>query len=85
MKPLTVVRHAHRETLVEPAVLALVAILLLDFAVVFALVVLQLETDGSPEETLSGQKRCVTTSRFTQTPPAKKNKQKTNRKDQTVE
>lgn len=80
MRPLTVVRHAHRETFVEPAVLALVAILLLDFAVVFALVVLQLESDGSPEETLSGQKRCVTTSRFTQTPappPKKKNKQET--------
>lgn len=40
----------------KPAVLALVAVLLLDFAVVFALVVLQLEPDGSPEETLVDRK-----------------------------
>lgn len=49
-------RHAHRQTFVKPAVLALVAVLLLDFAVVFALVVLQLEPDGSAEETLMGRK-----------------------------
>lgn len=35
-------RHAHREALVEPAVLTLVAVLLLDFAVSFTLVILQL-------------------------------------------
>lgn len=39
---LTIVGHAHREAFVEPAVLALVAVLLLDFAVAFALVILQL-------------------------------------------
>lgn len=55
---LTVVRHAHRETLVKPAVLALVAVLLLDFAVVFALVVLQLEPDGPPEEALVDRPEC---------------------------
>lgn len=54
----TVVRHAHGETFVKAAVLALVAVLLQDFAVVFALVVLQLEPDGSPEETLVGGKVC---------------------------
>lgn len=42
----------------KAAVLALVAVLLLDFAVVFALVVLQLESDGSPEETLVDRKVC---------------------------
>lgn len=51
-------RHAHRQTFVKSAVLALVAVLLLDFAVVFALVVLQLEPDGSAEETLVGRKVC---------------------------
>lgn len=45
-------RHAHGEAFVKAAVLALVAVLLLDFAAVFALVVLQLEPDGSPEEAL---------------------------------
>lgn len=55
---LTVVRHAHRQTFVKSAVLALVAVLLLDFAVVFALVVLQLEPDGPAEETLVGRKVC---------------------------
>lgn len=49
---LTVVGHAHGEALVEAAVLALVAVLLLDFAVAFTLVVLQLQPDGPPEETL---------------------------------
>lgn len=34
--------HAHREALVESAVLALVAVLLLDLAVALTLVVLQL-------------------------------------------
>lgn len=36
----------------ESAVLALVAILLLDFAVAFTLIVLQLQPDGPSEETL---------------------------------
>lgn len=49
---LTVVGHAHREALVESAVLALVAVLLLDFAVVFTLIILQLQPDGPSEETL---------------------------------
>lgn len=44
--------HARREALVEAAVLALVAVLLLDFAVAFTLIVLQLQPDGPPEETL---------------------------------
>lgn len=48
----TIVRHAHREALVESAVLALVAVLLLDFAFVFALIILQLQPDGPSEETL---------------------------------
>lgn len=39
---LTIVGHAHREALVEPAVLALVAVLLLDFAAMLAPVILQL-------------------------------------------
>lgn len=51
-------RHAHRQTFVKAAVLALVAVLLLDFAVVFALVILQLEPDGSAEETLVDRKVC---------------------------
>lgn len=53
VKGLTAVRHAHREALVEAAVLALVAILLLDLAVALASVVLQLQPDGPPEETLA--------------------------------
>lgn len=36
----------------KSAVLALVAVLLLDFAVAFTLIVLQLQPDGPPEETL---------------------------------
>lgn len=39
---LTVVGHTHREALVESAVLALVAVLLLDFTVAFTLVIFQL-------------------------------------------
>ena len=39
---LTIVGHAHREALVESAVLALVAVLLLDFTVTFTLVILKL-------------------------------------------
>lgn len=50
---LTVVGHAHCEALVEAAVLALVAVLLLDLAVALALVVLQLQPDGPPEEALA--------------------------------
>lgn len=34
--------HAHSEALVESAVLALVAVLLLDFAVAFTLIIVQL-------------------------------------------
>ena len=49
---LTVVGHAHRQALLEAAVLALVAVLLLDLAAALALVVLQLQTDGPPEKTL---------------------------------
>lgn len=45
--------HAHSEALVEAAVLALVAVLLLDFAVALTLVVLQLQPDGPPEEALA--------------------------------
>ena len=49
---LTVVRHALVETLVEAAVLALIAVLLMDPASELTLLVLQLQADGSPEETL---------------------------------
>lgn len=52
VKGLTAVRHAHREALVEAAVLALVAVLLLDLAAALALVVVQLQADGPSEETL---------------------------------
>lgn len=51
---LTVVGHAHRQALVESAVLALVAVFLLDLALEVTLVVLQLQPDGPPEETLRG-------------------------------
>lgn len=44
--------HAHREALVESAVLALVSVLLLDFAVPLTLIILQLQPDGPPKETL---------------------------------
>lgn len=50
---LTVVGHPHNQTLVEPAVLALVAVLLLDLTVAFTFVVLQLQPDGSSKETLN--------------------------------
>lgn len=46
-------RHAHSEALVEAAVLALVAVLLLDLAVALASVVLQLQPNGPPEKTLA--------------------------------
>lgn len=46
--------HAHIQALVESAVLALVAVFLLDLALEVALVVLQLQPDGPPEETLGG-------------------------------
>ncbi len=49
---LTVVGHSHRQALLEAAVLALVAVLLLDLAAALALVVLQLQTDGPPKKTL---------------------------------
>lgn len=51
---LTVVGHAHRQALLEAAVLALVAILLLDLAATLTLVILQLQTDGPTEKTLKG-------------------------------
>lgn len=49
---LTVVGHSHRQALLEAAVLALVAVLFLDLAATLALVVLQLQTDRPPKETL---------------------------------
>ena len=55
---LTVVRHALAETLVEAAVLALVAVLLVDPASELTLLVLQLQADRSPEETLGEQEQC---------------------------
>lgn len=51
-RALTVVGHAHSEALVETAVLALVPVLFLDLTVALALVVLQLQAYGSPEEAL---------------------------------
>lgn len=47
--------HAHGEALVESAVLALVAVLLLDLAVPLALVILQLKAYGSSEEALQSK------------------------------
>lgn len=44
--------HAHRQALLEAAVLALVAVLLLNFAAALALVIFQLQTDGPPEKSL---------------------------------
>lgn len=44
--------HPHRQALLEAAVLALVAVLLLDLAAAFALVVVQLEADSPSEEAL---------------------------------
>lgn len=49
---LTIVRHPHRQALLEAAVLALVAVLLLDLAAALTLVVVQLQADGPSEETL---------------------------------
>jgi len=46
------VGHAHCKALAETAVLTFVSVLLLDLAFAFALVVLQFESDGSPEEAL---------------------------------
>lgn len=44
--------HAHCKALAETAVLTFVAVLFLDLAVAFTLVVLQFESNGSPEEPL---------------------------------
>ncbi len=44
--------HAHCKALAETAVLTFVAVFSLDLAVAFALVVLQFESNGSPEEPL---------------------------------
>ena len=49
---LTIVGHAHCQALLEAAVLALVAVLFLDFAAAFALVILQLQTDSPPKKPL---------------------------------
>lgn len=49
---LTVVGHAHGQALLEAAVLALIAVLFLDLAATLTSVVLQLQTDGPPKETL---------------------------------
>lgn len=46
--------HAYSEALVETTVLALVPVLFLDFTVAHALVILQLQAYGPPEETLQG-------------------------------
>lgn len=51
-KALTIVGHAHRKALMETAILALVAVLFLNPAPPCTLVVLQFETNGSPEEPL---------------------------------
>ena len=56
---LTVVRHAHWEALLEAAVLALVAVLLLNLAAAFALVVLQLQANGPPEKPLCQKNRSL--------------------------
>lgn len=53
---LTVVGHAHGQALLEAAVLAFVAVLFLDFAAALTPVVLQLQADGPPKETLEGKK-----------------------------
>lgn len=49
---LTIVGHAHRQALLEAAVLALVAIFLLDLAAALTSVIFQLQTDGPPKKTL---------------------------------
>jgi hypothetical protein len=49
---LTIVGHAHRQALLEAAVLALVPVLLQDLTSAFTLVIFQLEADGPPKETL---------------------------------
>lgn len=49
---LTVVRHAQRQAFLEAAVLALVAVLLLDLADPLTLLVLQLHADCPAEEAL---------------------------------
>lgn len=54
---LTVVGHAHWQALLETAVLALVAVLLLDLAAALALVVLELQADGPPKKTLGGREK----------------------------
>lgn len=51
---LTVVGHAHRQALLEAAVLALVTVFLLDLAAALTLVVFQLQADGPSKKTLEG-------------------------------
>ena len=50
-------RHPHRQTLAESAVLALVSVLLLDFAAAFTLIILQLQSNGPSKETLIERER----------------------------
>lgn len=56
---LTIVRHPHRKALLEAAILALVAVLLLDLAVALTLVIVQLQADSSSEETLKAPEQSV--------------------------
>lgn len=44
--------HAHRQALLEAAVLALVAVFLLDLAAALTSVIFQLQTDGPPKKPL---------------------------------
>lgn len=46
--------HAHRQALLEAAVLALVTVFLLDLAAALTLVVFQLQADGPSKKTLEG-------------------------------
>lgn len=62
---LTIVGHANSEAFVESAVLALVAVLLLDFTVALTLIILQLQPDGPPEEPLCEIKHHTVARNFT--------------------
>ena len=58
--------HPDRKALVETTVLALITVLFLNLAAAVTLVIGQLQTDGSPEETLWGG-RTVGEGRFLST------------------
>lgn len=51
--PLTIMGHSQRQALLEATILALVTILLLNFAGTLTAIIFQFHTHGSPEKALS--------------------------------